>query len=294
VASSITSESIEIEPRREPGSEITSYDAPAASDLEQWARDLSQAYYIAQRLVSTSFVPRTYEGRPQEAAAAIMTGAEVGLSPIASLRSIDIIDQVPAMRAIAMRALVQSAGHEIWVAESTQTRAIVRGRRRGEDQVQESVWTIERAGQLGLAGRSNWRNQPIAMLLARATSELSRLIAADVLLGIPYSIEELEDMGEVSVSDVPAKSRATSKVQRKPMVARPEREPELPNSEAPLVEASQIPEPSFDDVIPSTSGEELIELEVPPVDLIDESDRSATAQNAANPNRKEENEYRNN
>ena len=70
---------------------------------------------------------------------------------------------------------------------------IFRGRRAGSDQVQESTWTIERARQLGLAGKPNWKNQPEAMLMARATAECSRLVASDALLGIPFSAEELAD-----------------------------------------------------------------------------------------------------
>jgi hypothetical protein len=278
VASPTATETTEIEPRREARSEIATYDAPAASELEQWARDLSQAYYIAERLVTTSFVPRSYAGKPQEAAAAMMTGAEIGLSPIASLRSIDIIDGVPAMRAIAMRALVQSKGHEIWVVESTATRAVVRGRRRGEDQVQESVWTVERAKQLGLLGKQNWVKQPIAMLLARATSELARLIAADVLLGIPYSIEELEDMVE-GTGDAPAKPRASSKVQRKPLVARPTSEPDLPETPVPATDGAPTEEPPIVDDEPPAGEPEPVEspgrpavLEELPVDMEEPSD----------------------
>ncbi|MBQ1164468.1 hypothetical protein KBZ21_41525, partial [Streptomyces sp. A73] len=39
----------------------------------------------------------------------------------------------------------------------------------------------------------NYKTQPQNMLLARATAECARLIAADVLMGMPYSAEELAD-----------------------------------------------------------------------------------------------------
>ncbi|MBK0296689.1 hypothetical protein IAE22_32635, partial [Bacillus sp. S34] len=117
-------------------------------------------------------------------------------SPLAALRAIDIIQGTPAMRAITLRALVQNAGHEIWVEESTATRAVVRGRRRGSDKVETSEWSIDRARTMQLLSKDNWKKQPTAMLLARATSEIARLIAADVLLGLPYSVEELDDLGQ--------------------------------------------------------------------------------------------------
>jgi len=210
--------------------EVQVYTEPAGSAIEQWARDLGNAYQMARQLVTTSFVPKTYDGKPEEAAAAIITGAELGLSPLAALRSIDIIYGVPGMRAIALRALVQSKGHEIWVEETTQTRAVVRGRRKGSDKVETSTWDLDRAAKLKLTGKDNWKNQPGVMLIARATSEIARLIAADVLLGIPYSIEELEDLGPdaAPISDVPATKRPTTRAARKPLAERaPAEEPAL-------------------------------------------------------------------
>ena len=41
----------------------------------------------------------------------------------------------------------------------------------------------------------NWKKQPGAMLVARATSEACRLVAADAILGIGYSSEEIADGG---------------------------------------------------------------------------------------------------
>jgi hypothetical protein len=220
--------------------DVAVYEAPAASELEQWARDLTTAYQAARQLVTTSFVPASYKGKPEEAAAAILTGQEIGLSPLASLRAIDIIQGVPAMRAVALRALVQNEGHEIWTEESTATQAIVCGRRKGSDKVERSVWTMDRARGLGLVSKDNWRKQPIAMLLARATSELVRLIAADKLLGIPYSVEELVDSGELTpVEDAPRKAPATRTAKRKPL----DELPPVPATE-PEPEATVDPEPA--------------------------------------------------
>jgi hypothetical protein len=148
---------------------------------------------IANSLSNTAFVPTSMRGKPAEICACILTGAELDMKPMASLRSIDIIDGSPTLRAVAMRGLVQSKGHEVWVEESTMTVAVVCGQRLGSDHVQKSVWTIERARQAGLVGKRNWVNNPTAMLVARATAEVCRLIAADVLMAMPYSSEEIRD-----------------------------------------------------------------------------------------------------
>ena len=177
------------------------------SEMAQWAEDAGNISRMAQSLVQTSFVPQSMRGKPAEATAAILTGIEVGLKPMSALRSIDVIQGTPALRAVSLRALVQSRGHEVWVEESTKTRAVVRGRRKGSEVTQESVWTTDRARDLGLLGKDNWKKQPQAMLVARATSELCRLVAADVILGLPYSIEELSDEAPVEDAPAPRKSR---------------------------------------------------------------------------------------
>lgn len=210
------------------------------STLGQWARDARDAHSIAQSLARTSFVPKEMQNRPELVTAAILTGQELGLEPMASLRSIDIIQGVPAMRANTMRGLVQAAGHEVWVDEdSSETRAIVYGRRKGSDIVQRSVWTMDRARNLGLAGRDNYRKQPGAMLVARGTAEVCRLVAADVLLGMPYAVEELDE-GEQSPPKTPAKPGTRKRTaQRKPV---------KPAEAPPLDE----PEPSASEAVPET------------------------------------------
>lgn len=233
-----------------------------ATELETWAFDLSQAYTIATRLVTTSFVPRTYAGKAADAAAAIMTGREIGLSPLAALRAIDIIQGTPAMRAITLRALVQSSGHEIWVDESTATRAVVRGRRRNSDKVETSEWSIDRARTMQLLGKDNWKKQPTAMLLARATSEIARLIAADVLLGLPYSVEELDDLGPVEAkAETPAPKRPTRTARRAPL---PEREPAPePEPEAQPETVVEEPPAEADGPLPEQPVTDWATAEVP-------------------------------
>lgn len=218
----------------------------AESSLIEWAKEAHEAHKIAQSLAKTAFVSTTLRGKPEEVTGAILTGHEVGLRPMAAVRSIDVIQGTPAMRAVAMRALVQSAGHDLWVEETTLTRAVVCGRRRGSEHVQKSVWTIDRAKRLGLTSKDNWTKQPDAMLIARATAECCRLIAADVLLGLPYAVEELDDVEAVE----PPKKR-TAKRAPLPEVEPPAiEEPETPEE----VEAEAATEQG-DDVCPACGGD---------------------------------------
>jgi hypothetical protein len=195
-------------------SELEKYD----TEMSRWAKDAHEISVMASKLVTTSFVPASFNGKPAEATAAILTGLEVGLKPMAALRSIVVIQGTPALTAQALRGLVQSRGHRIWVEESTSQRAIVKGIRKGDEQVQTSTWDVARATALGLMNKPNYKNQAQAMFVARATSEMCRLIASDAILGLAYTVEELTD--DSSVDEVPEK-RPSRKVQRKPLEPAP-------------------------------------------------------------------------
>lgn len=216
---------------REPGS-IAPY---GGIDLGAWAIEASQCYSIAQQLAGTSFVPKVMQGRPDEVCAAMLTGRELGLPPMSTLRAIDVIDGTPAMRALLMRALVLRAGHDMWVEESTETRAIIKGKRRGSNRVETSTWTMDRARKAGLTNKRNWQNHPGAMLVARGTTEVARLIAPDELLALPYSIEELEDDdGSAASADGVAPSQTVRPARRTAQrAARVDPAPVVPDIDAP-------------------------------------------------------------
>lgn len=162
-------------------------------NLVEFAEAAKAAHEVAIVLVRTPFVPEAYRDNPYAATAAMLAGDEVGLSPMASMNAFDVIQGRAAPKAMTLRAIVQSRGHEIWVEESTDSRCVMRGRRAGSSIVQESDWTIQRARTMNLTSKSQWKLQPQAMLVARATSECCRLVAADAILGIPYSAEEIAD-----------------------------------------------------------------------------------------------------
>lgn len=174
-----------------------------------WADVARQVASMAESLARTSFVPSSMRGKPAECTACILAGDEVGLKPMAALRSIDIIDNKPVINAMGMRAIVQSQGHELWLEESTMTRAVMCGIRKGSDRVQRSEWTIERAKQAGLTSKKNWTTHPNAMLVARATAEICRLVAADALLAMPYSAEEIRDSIPDATTQQPDEDAAT-------------------------------------------------------------------------------------
>lgn len=192
----------------------------AAAGLVEWAQAAQAAHTLARSLVETGFVPQHYRGKPAEATAAILAGAELGLNPLASLRAFDNIQGTAAPKAITLRAVAQSHGHHLEIIEESDVKAVAEYKRLGaEGPMRYVTWTIQQARDLGLTSKDNWKKQPKSMLVARATSEAARRVASDALLGIPYSAEELED-------GLPEPTRPVSRktVQRAPRPVAPEPE----------------------------------------------------------------------
>jgi len=186
---------------------MTEVEIHRPSSLAVWADDMQVAGELALKLKATSHA-KSFAGNTAEIAMAILAGAELGLKPIAALQSFDVIQGQPRPRAHAIRGMVQSRGHSVQVVEASATLVRMRGRRRGEQEWQEVVWTIERATQLGLTSKDQWKKQPETMLKARATAEICRLIAADVLHAMPYAAEEVDEPWTAPREPVAAKVTA--------------------------------------------------------------------------------------
>lgn len=220
----------------------------AAASLVSWAQEADAAYLLAERLVATSFCPIQYRGKPAEAAAAMLAGSELGLSPMAALKAFDVIQGIAAPRAITLRAIAQSKGAQFVTEVESPTRVVMRARRNGGEW-ERAEWTIERAAQLGLTGKAEWKKQPQTMLIARATSDLARRVAADAILGIPYSAEEVRDSdvtipGELAA---PAPPRVTSA--------------EITGRRATTVNEAAAEEPTYQEPPTETADDEVPEPE---------------------------------
>ncbi len=179
-----------------PGTGIVAYDPTSSITLAP------AAWQLANRIADTDFVPKALRGKPEAVMACILAGHEAGISPLQSLSKIHIIEGRAAMSAELMRALVLRQGHEIWYDDVTNTRVTASGKRKGSSRTTSITWTMDDAKRAGLDGKQVWRSHPRRMLTARATSELCRAIFADVLAGISYAVEELEDLGGADPTDV--------------------------------------------------------------------------------------------
>ncbi|MDR2930637.1 MAG: hypothetical protein LBV06_07035 [Propionibacteriaceae bacterium] len=163
----------------------------AVRDTDSWTTVLEPAQQLSVDIASTEFVPAALRGNPHKVLAAVMTGRELGLGPMQSLASIDVIEGRASLQAKAMLALIRAAGHQVRVVESGNQRCTMKARRR-EDRDDPDGWgsftyTVNEAKQAGLLGKKNWQRYPQDMLSARVITRMARLMFPDVIMGLETS-----------------------------------------------------------------------------------------------------------
>ena len=169
------------------------YDNARATDPGDTFSILERAVRLADVICDTEMVPTVLRGRPDAITAVILHGYELGLGPMQSLQTIDLIQGRPALSPEGMRALVLSKGHTL-IVDATDEYATVKCHRRewAPDVWTSHSFTLADAERAKLLGKGNWITYPRAMLTARATGEAVRATFPDVIAGVSYTPEEIE------------------------------------------------------------------------------------------------------
>lgn len=227
--------------------------APTATtvSLMEWAQELGAAHQLGTALCGTEFVPSSFRGKPEAAAAAILAGKSLGLDPMNALANIFVVSGRPSMYARTMAALVMQAGHTIRRIEATEQRVVYEGKRKGDTTFTRVEWTIARAQKAGYTSNKKYQSDPIAMLTAKCQAEICRVIAPDVLTGIAAtSVEEVEldDLGERDTTEPEApKAKRTISRKQQPAPSLPAVVHDAPQDE-PEEHLPAEPEPSIDPI----------------------------------------------
>lgn len=220
-----------------PTDDLAAFTAPHPTpgmgvDLTAWVADLQAAHTIGSALCQTEFAPASFRGKPEAAAAAILTGKSLGLDPMNALSNIFVVQGRPALYARTMAALVMQAGHHLRRTAATDESVTVAARRKGDTEWQEFTWDIARAQKAGYTSNKKYASDPQAMLTAKALAEACRTIAPDVLNGIASIAAEeveLEDLGEVPSAPAPQENpkprTASGRIRQAKAKAKPEPEP---------------------------------------------------------------------
>lgn len=136
---------------------------------------------LAKELCTTGFLPQAVK-TPAQAVAIIMTGRELGLGPMQSLRSICIIQGKPELAAdLQLSIFHRDGGRSKWLALTEQKAALWLRHPNGDEHTE--TFTIEDARRAGLAGGQNWIKYPKAMLRSRAITAGLKSVGFEPLAG---------------------------------------------------------------------------------------------------------------
>ena len=145
--------------------------------------DVKELATLAESAVSS----KLFGVASREAALMIMlTGRSLGIDPVAAMRGTHIVSGKSVLSSDMMVGIVRKSGVcESWtVIESTHEKCVIETRRKGDDTPVRHTWTIEMAKRAGLAGKGTWAAYPHAMLRARCSAELARMVYPDFLFGV--------------------------------------------------------------------------------------------------------------
>lgn len=156
-------------------------------------RGMEEATKMADQLAKSQLLPAHLRGKPADVLVTLLSGRELGFSPLQSVRGIYVVEGKPTLAAEAMVALCKRHPDVCeWfrLVESTPQRCTYETKRHGEPEPTRMTFTIEDAARAGVSGKNVWKNYPAAMLRARCASGLARAVYPDLLFGV-YDPEEL-------------------------------------------------------------------------------------------------------
>ena len=225
--------------------------------------NLDECWRVSAQLAKSKLLPVALQGKPEDVMVILMTGHELGLSPMQSIRGCYVIQGRAVTAADLAAALVMRspACEYLTLVESTATKAVYETKRKGSPRPVQMTWTIEQARAAGLHTKDNWKNYPAAMLRARCVFDIGRAVYPDVLHGVygedeASSLEQARDITpEPKAPPTPPKNGASTPEKPQGEAAPPEK----PQAEA--APAASEPEPIREYKEPDDAPTEAEQLE---------------------------------
>lgn len=191
---------------------------------------------IASAICRANMAPKSYvlNGVPQadKVAVAIMHGMEVGLTPMASLQSLAVINGMPGLYGDGLMAVVRASGQLEDLQEGLEvddqgrpTIAWCKVKRKGEASWKERTLTYVECQRAGWTNKDGpWKLTPGRMMTVRVRGWLLRDMFADVLRGL-HSAEELQDQAMVDVTPTGTATVAPAEPNKSDYVEKPKDPP---------------------------------------------------------------------
>lgn len=159
--------------------------------------DMDSCYRLAKAICVAGMAPRGLE-TPEKAMVAIMHGLEIGLTPMAALQRIAVVNGRPTIWGDGAIGLVRGSGLceyvKEWIdGEGDSRKAVCEVKRRAEKEPVVKMFSVTDAKRAKLWNKQGpWQDYPERMLAMRARAFALRDTFADVLGGLHIK-EETED-----------------------------------------------------------------------------------------------------
>lgn len=157
--------------------------------------NLRDAMAFAERIATSSFIPKAYANKPGDILAAVQMGAELSLPPMQALKSIAVINGSPSLYGDGFLAVIMGHPGFEWIKESDLTeiaktkQAVCTIKRRGMEP-RTVTFTWDMAKTAGLTSKEGpWRTYPDRQMQMRARGFCGRDTFPDALRGILIDAE---------------------------------------------------------------------------------------------------------
>src|SRR3989338_37405 len=168
------------------------------SEVERFTPSrMSDLLTFSEGLLKSGFLPAAIRTKEQ-AAAIILTGQELDMPPMLSLREVNVIQGKPTLSAQLMLTLAYTRipGFRMNVIDSTDTRCVMEFIRPGQKPYQHE-FTSQDAESFKLLDKDNWKKQRKTMLRWRCAASGLRVTAPYAIAGF-YTAEEINPDLEVN------------------------------------------------------------------------------------------------
>ena len=167
-------------------------------EVLEWDKMMEMAEFLSKSTV----IPISYQNRPENILICVDLASRMGLSPLAVMQNLYIIQGKPSFSGQAIASLIRSSGQfsnvEVnFVGEEGKDSwgCYVSAERNGKT-LKGATVTMKMAHAEGWSKKSGskWLTMPEIMLTYRAYTFFGRQFAPELMMGL-HAVEELEDIG---------------------------------------------------------------------------------------------------
>lgn len=154
----------------------------------------------AESISCADLLPEAFRRKPANCLIAMEVADALGMRPFMVMQEMSVISGRPTFSAKFMRALVRRAGHRLRETYADGVARCVIIRKDDPEFEHVTEWDEAKARQHGYWGKGHWNKNPSLMLGNRSLAENVRAACPEVLGGVAYTPDEVEDFAPETVS----------------------------------------------------------------------------------------------